>query len=137
MNQNNNCKIYSTTLLNQSGDLTFSWTDKDKDKVLKVIQDKIDQGCIFFELKRPEGFLGFLRKKREYYINSSKEISGNQVVFKDVHDSDFESLLKSGVGAVTSTPTQTNGAMSTVRRLNSAEEVIKSNSAMVQPIFGG
>jgi len=66
--------------LNAFGDITIEWEEKDKEKMEKLIQEKLDEGFQFFIVKkRFFGLLGSSKKK----IKTTKDIKSNQIYIKD------------------------------------------------------
>ncbi|WP_210498952.1 hypothetical protein [Vibrio crassostreae] len=128
--------IASTVILNTSGDLTISWDENEREEVLKVIQQKLDDGYVFFEVTRTKRFFNLITTKRKRYIKSTDDIQTDSVTLEDVHDREMVDLLKSGNAAVTSTPEE-NKTVNTVRPIRDAETISQTQTVMMKPVYGG
>jgi hypothetical protein len=64
--------------LNCFGDVTLTWEEQDDVKMKKHIQKLIDEGHMFFIIKKK-----FLIFNKEVQVNCSREINDNKVLVKD------------------------------------------------------
>ncbi len=118
----------STSMLNESGDLTFVWTEDDDDKVIPVIQKKMEQGVVFFVVE-PRGF-GFL-PPRKTTLHKASDATKKRAI--SVSDEDFSALLNAGTGDLA----KPAGPVKTVRRAKTAKEAGTAHTVGVQQAKGG
>jgi hypothetical protein len=82
------------TPLNEAGHLTIAWSDNQHEKLLEMIQKKIDEGYSFFveedDVEVPIKSITDLDKRRKVIL----------------HDEDLEKLFAAGVIYLTDTPEQ-------------------------------
>jgi hypothetical protein len=131
--------LSSTVILNTSGDVTVSWTDDEHEHMLKVIQQKLDDGYVFFEVERTKRFFDLISTSRKKYIKNASELSGKQVTIKnlrDIDDRELADVLVSGVGAVTSTPSE-NKELKTIRPVRDAHKIVNRHTVMMRQVAGG
>lgn len=128
------------TLLNKSGDISISWSEKNKEKVLAVIRKKMEEGYAFFTTKE----YAFKTLKRRIKI-TNKNIGGiDNVCIKDdefdkmvvgMDDADVAQLVSQQ--AVTLGKRDTKTPIDTIKRVQKAEEVINKHSVAVRKVVGG
>ena len=111
--------------LNETGDITLSWS-KDRDEIMKkIIQQKMDEGYSFFIVKRG-------------MVNTSytKVDSVDQIKKCNINMTDKEAeLMIAGDGVALSSLAA--GTVETIGRAKTADEVVKKNTVAVRPLRGG
>lgn len=131
--------LSSTVILNTSGDVTISWTPDEHEDMMRVIQKKLDDGYVFFEIERTKRFFDLITTSRKRYIKNATDLKSRQVTIrsmKDIDDRDMAEMLVAGVGAVTSTPNE-NREVKTVRPVREARKIVNSHTVMMRPVTGG
>ena len=131
-------KIRTMVALNQSGDLTISWTEDQDEEMIQFIDKKLEDGYVFFEVSRSSIFFNLISKSRKKYITSASQLNGRKVTFDSTGDSDIADLLNSTNGSpvISKTPKE-NQKLTLVKGLSTADEVSKTSTIMIKPIIGG
>ncbi len=129
------------TFLNMTGDITITWDDTNKDKILEMIRRKMSDGYVFFTLKRVP-LIGVTRKVRV----SNKNINDlESVVIPDkefdkmvagMDDRDLAATFAKGDAQLAKRQADSR-KFEAGRRLEKAEDVLKEQSMAVRPISGG
>ena len=129
----------SITFLNMSGDVTITWDDSNREEMLELIRKKMKDGLKFYEIKE----VPLIKVQYKKKLVSEKRLTEiNSVSVKDADaaklfgDSDIHAAVEKGVA----TPARLKGDATvheTTKRLDTAEEVVKTNSVAVKPIKGG
>ncbi len=128
------------TLLNRSGDITISWDDEDQDKVEELVRKKMAQGYSFF-IVREAGMRGAaprLKEKdalRHRAPNNRLHVS-NTVGSEQLEDADLMIALQDRVIRF-SRSQKTGVPKKAVRRAETPQEVLSSQSVAIRPIAGG
>jgi len=145
---NNDTKDFKTmTLLNGTGDITVAWEEKDAEKIKKMIEHKMAQGCVFFILEKRPAFLSAFGKKKVYIKDIKQLRNKNSVTFKtkncaeDIIDKRFnlgdpqvKELFKEGsvaIGRVPASDYDTTGIA------QSPDEVLNNHTVATNKLVGG
>lgn len=116
------------TMLDGSGDTTIVWDEATDDKMLAVIQARMDQGYQFYILK-PRAIP--ILPPRKVLAKTIKEVkdAGSVVILDD----DIHTLFVNGdVQTI-----KAEGELEVVAKEKSAKKVSKSQSVAVKPARGG
>ncbi len=131
----------SITFLNMTGDITITWTEENRERILELVRQKMKDGYNFFTTKRVP-LIGVTRKVRV----SNKNIDGLESLV--IPDAEFEKLV-AGMDDKEVAEVFQQGhaglakrkaagrAFDAMRRLDKAEDVVKEQSLAVRPISGG
>ncbi len=119
----------SLTLLDASGDTTIVWDEDTEDKMLEIIQKKMDEGIVFYIVKPSRIPLIPSRNVRAKKVADIKKAGA--VVIKDA---DLDALFRDGVISTVKAP---EGDLQTVGRAKTAREVSKNHTVAVRPQRGG
>lgn len=120
---------FCMTLLDQSGDTTITWSEPDDVDVLTFIQQKIDEGYVFF-IEQPRVLRAFMKKKK---IDSVSEVKERKLIVADERAAELE--LKGKIKLVTLKSETKEPAP--VKKAKDAKEVAKSRSIATKPVRGG
>lgn len=129
------------TLLNQSGDITISWSPENEEAMLALIEQKMKEGYSFFIVKpRVLGLLGN-KTVRAKTIKDVKK-AGSVVVDDGVltgatpklYDAAVEQVVVDGKAHLVKPSTSEK---ETVRRATTSSEVVRAQTVAVRPIVGG
>ena len=113
----------SITWLNETGDITLSWT-KDRDEVMKeIIKRKMEEGYSFFIVNTS------LRGTNYTKITSVDQIKKHKITMTD---KEAEQLVG---GASFSSLAQTN--IETTGKATTPEQVVKNKTVATRPVRGG
>ena len=134
---NNNC----ITFLNMCGDVTITWDDTNKDKIIAMVRQKMEEGYTFFTTKK----VPLLPLYRKVKVKSEKLESLNSLV---IDDAEFERMTKSlddkaiAKGLVDgelllAKRGDEKSEYKAVRRMTDAEEVVENQSVALKPLVGG
>jgi len=126
-----------------TGDITITWDEKNKEKIVAMIKKKMDEGYTFFTtVKIP--LVEIYRKKK---ISAKHLDSVNVVVIpdeqfekmvKDMNDRDVASLVQDGdVGLAKRKDRGSIGVGAAAKVERDAEKVAASQSVGVRPLAGG
>lgn len=133
--------VCTMTLLNQTGDVTITWTKGEDAAIREFVEKKLKEGHSFFIMDRPP-FLKrlFGAKPTQIAVRSVDELPENRSLV--LADSDAQALFDSQKVSVVSTPVgrsaQSSGKPAVMRRARNTDEVAKSrHTAMLKPIVGG
>lgn len=129
------------TFLNLTGDITITWDEQNREKILEMVRKKMDEGYHFFTTKK----VPLLRLYREVKV-TEKNLEGIDKLI--ISDADFEAWAKSmddlevtkavNEGHAHLSKRQSrNRDMDAVKRLTKAEEVLEEQSIAVRQIQGG
>lgn len=83
--------IYSTTILNSTGDITLTWNDYEDEEIKKMIKSKIEEGYCFFVMEPKVSFLKFLGEKKTT-IRDVNKIKDRKVIMKTTSNLDHKSI---------------------------------------------
>lgn len=134
--------VCTMTLLNQTGDVTITWTKGEDAAIREFVEKKLKEGHSFFIMDRPP-FLKrlFGAKPTQIAVRSVDELPENRSLV--LADSDAQALFDSQKVSVVSTPVgrsaqSSSGQPAVMRRARNTDEVVKSrHTAMLKPIVGG
>mgnify|MGYP006421471865 CR=1 FL=1 len=116
------------TFLNQMGDITITW-DSSEDEVIKnMIQNKIDQGYVFFVIERK-----FLFKKKNKISHINQLANKNSVILEDETLEELFSQNKISIQSSNDNSSSINAkcTLKTSQEYFSQKENINSNSELV------
>lgn len=131
----------SITFLNMTGDITITWDDTNKEKMLELIRKKMADGYNFFTTKRVP-IIGVERKVRVSKKNiediSSIVIPDNEFdkLVAGMNDAEVASIVQSGEARMAKRKDD-RGSREALRRLSKPEDVVREQSLAVRPIAGG
>lgn len=142
-----NAQEHSMTLLNETGDITLTWSDDQDAKIRKMIQKKMDEGYSFFRIE--SRFCGLVKKKIP--VTSADRLKGNEVTLTDkeaarvLGASDMKAVFRDPDAAELFADGRVQAAelesmdepLETTERLKDANEVMRSQSVAVRPVMGG
>lgn len=130
----------SMTLLCSLGDITITWSEQNRDKILAVIQKKMDEGYTFFTTKK---FM-YKRLSRKIKITPKNIDLVEEIIITDeqfdkmvddMDDRDVATLVRADSARVVKRIGKDKiDAQQIARR---AEDVINKNSVAIRPIRGG
>jgi hypothetical protein len=132
------------TFLNMTGDITISWDVENEDTILALIEEKMKEDFHFFILK-PRSF--FLPGKKKVAANSIAEIAEARSVVVDdaefrrmmerlkLHDQAVEAAVASGKAHLTRSDEPVD--RTTIRRAETAAEVVSNQTVAVRRVVGG
>lgn len=122
-------ELRALTMLNDAGDETIVWTEESDGTMREVIEKKMAEGVAFFIIEpRAFGLLPPIRRPVET-IDEAMEARAISM-----RDEDFRALILGGSAQVTKTPAK---KINTVRRAETADDVVKNQSVGVKPMKGG
>lgn len=132
--------IGSITFLNMTGDITLTYDERNREKVLEVIRKKMAEGYTFFTTKK------FLFKKltrkvkiTEKNIEQVEEIVITDAQFEkmcdDMNDKDIATLVRNDNAKVVKRTKKE--VMSGVIRAKRAEDVVAKDALAIRPLVGG
>ena len=114
--------------LNCFGDVTLTWEEQDDEKMKKHIQKLIDEGHMFFIIKKK-----FLIFNKEVQVNCSKEINNNKVLIKD----DKMAGILLDVKNAKLASKDKDDSYDVVKGSKNPEEIVKSQAVCIKPSRGG
>lgn len=117
----------SLVLLNAMGDLEITWDAESDAQMRALIDKKMREGVVFFQVER--GFMGLLPKKQK--IRTVSDLDANKV---RVSDADVAALFADGKVNFTR---REGGALQTLKRLFTADEVVATPSVGIPQFKGG
>lgn len=130
----------SMTLLCSLGDITITWSEQNRDKILAVIQKKMDEGYTFFTTKK---FM-YKRLSRKIKVTPKNIDLVEEIIITDeqfdkmvddMDDRDVATLVRADSARVVKRIGKDKiDAQQIARR---AEDVINKNSVAIRPIRGG
>lgn len=124
------------TLLNETGDITITWTDEEDSEVRAMVAKKMEQGYSFWVVERPSWWKEILgAKAQQVRVTDISQLKrGERSVV--LADKDVEALFEQGkVGVVKSMPK--HGEVETTRRARTVQDVMTNNTLAIRPIAGG
>lgn len=127
--------VGSTRVMGEQGDVIVVWTDDKDTQILESIQKKLDAGYTFFIVEsRAWGILPPKKTQITDVKKQKKAILGTRTI--EVRDVDFDALLNDGKVGVT-TASREGGEIETIKRAETAEEVVKNDTVAVPQRKGG
>jgi hypothetical protein len=129
------------TFLNMTGDITLTWDEQNREKIIEMVRKKMKEGYTFFTTKK----VPLIRLYREVKV-TEKNIDGIESLI--ISDEDFDKFTKAmddaDVAAAVrdghahmSKRKQKSDSFETVKRLKNAEEVVDRQALAVRPLAGG
>ena len=113
----------SITWLNETGDITLSWTE-DRDEVMKeIIKRKMEEGYTFFIVKTT------LRGTNYTKVTSVDQIKKHKITLTD---KEAEALVDGS-----SLTSLSSGTVEVVERAKTAQQVVESSTVATRPARGG
>lgn len=112
------------TMLNESGDVTISWTPDRDDEMEAIIEKKMAEGITFFIIEKPEG--------ARMRLESAADASKHRAIA--IPDDDFRKFVDDGSGKAIETPAEPLGK---TRISRNAKEIASSQSVGVKQRRGG
>lgn len=131
----------SITFLNLTGDITITWDEQNRDKVLAMVKKKMQEGYTFFTTKR----VPILRLTRRAKVTDRNVDLIDSLIISDeefdawaksMDDMDVASAVREGHAHLSKRQSR-NRELDCVKRLKSADEVVKEQAVAVRPIAGG
>lgn len=120
--------IGSTTLLNQSGDVTIVWSEEHEAEMRKLIEKKLSEGYAFFKIEKKA--FGLIKCKEK--ITSIDQIQkGTELLLRD---EDAIRLFNDGKVRVKKNETK---ELVAGKSLKDVDEIIKNDTLAVRPIAAG
>lgn len=118
--------VASTTILNEFGDIVIEWDEESHDEMVEVIQQKLDQGYVFFIIEK-KFFNLFDAKKR---IQDAKQIKNRKVL---VEDHAFRDMILAGKAV----ETNHKQSYSAIRPAFDANEIASNHTVATPRLIGG
>ena len=133
----NNC----ITFLNMCGDVTITWDESNKEKILAMVRQKMEEGYSFFTTKK----VPLLPLYRRVKVNPNSLDNVSSLV---IDDAEFERMTKSlddkliAKGLIEgdlllAKRSEDKSDYQAARRMTAAEEVVENQSLAIRPILGG
>lgn len=137
--------IPSITFLNMTGDVTITWDETNKEAILALVQEKMNQGFTFFLIKPRKLLPGSKRVKAKSIDDVAKAgsvtIEDNDVerIVKALrlHDTEVEEVVSSGKAQLTLIQGGRTESYDTVQRARTASEVVQHQTVAVRRVVGG
>lgn len=118
----------STVLLNENGDTTIAWDESNDEKMIELIQKKMNEGMTFFIIKQK--FFNLIPVKVRLK-NTDDVLENRQVIVKD---EDFNEVITNG----TAVPYKRNATdIETVAVATTAKEAAQNHTVAVTQRKGG
>lgn len=119
--------MYTSTFLNEHGDITITWDDSTVEDVKDMIQEKMNQGYTFFIVEKKFGIIPTQKRLTNVY-----DIYDHKKVI--MRDKEVQKLFMSGKVQLVkedNSTAQTNGIA------NTAAQAAQTNTVAVRPAVGG
>ena len=134
-------EVPSITFLNMTGDITITWDEQNREKVIAMVKKKMAEGYVFFTTKRVPTLRLTRRAKvteRNVDLIDSLIISDEEFEAwsKSMDDMDVASAVREGHAHLSKRQSQRR-ELDAVKRLKSPEEVVKEQAIAVRPVAGG
>jgi len=132
------------TFLNLTGDITITWDSANESTMLGLIEQKMKEGFSFFVLKpRALAILGKKKVRAESIGDVARAGSAlipdcefHRMMAKlELHDSAVQTVVAAGQASLTRPIITLAG--DTVKRAQSAAEVLRNQTVAVRPVVGG
>lgn len=124
-------ELRSLRMLNESGDTTLEWKPENDDKMLEIIQRKMDAGVTFYLIvPRKPGQRGRVASPKP--LKKVGDAMKHRALA--IKDADFSKFVLDGHGVAVSSPAE---PVQTTRRAKTAREVASGQSVGVMPRRGG
>lgn len=134
--------VPSITFLNWSGDVTITWDAQNAEAIKKLVEQKMKETYNFFIIT--PRCLGFLGNKKVPLRNLDDLAKAKGLVvpdataaefMKSVRDADVAQALHQGQAVPAKAPKTVEHV--TIRRAQSASEVLSNQTVAVKPVVGG
>lgn len=123
--------LRATTILNEYGDTTITWTEDRDQEMIEIIRKKMSEGIAFFIIE-PRAF-GFLPAKKTQLTEAEQIVQAKHRALA-IPDEDFRRFVERGSGVAVATPAEaTRGA----KKSSEPEEIAKAQSVGVKQMRGG
>lgn len=134
----------SITFLNFTGDITITWDEENRERILAIVRKKMAEGYSFFTSKGAD-VARVVRRTRVTDKNidslgrlviSDREFD---ILVGDIDDQDVAELINSQHAAMAQRIPLAGRKKETVlaERLSTAEDVVESRSVAIRPIVAG
>lgn len=132
----------SVTFLNMTGDITITYDEHNKEKVLEIIRKKMKEGYAFFTTKP------FITKKIQRKVKiTSKNIDSVETIIitdeqfekmcVDMNDSDVAGLIRAGAAGMAKNAPGSKKTIEVKERAKKAEDVVGKNAVAFRQFAGG
>ena len=135
----------SITFLNFTGDITITWDEENRERILQIVRKKMAEGYSFFTAKT----VPIVRVKRRARITEANMDTVSNITITDTEfdklvksmdDNDVAELVSSEKAVLARRVQPGSGRsrdMTVAQRLTTAEDVLDKNSVAIRPIVGG
>ena len=121
-------EVRTLSFLTGDGDLTFGWEANDDRWVIPMIQKKMDEGYVFWIIRR--------NPMREVKVRTAQEAEETRNII--IKDADARILFEQGrIGLVRNTVAGRDAELIRERRARSAEDAARSDTVAHRPARGG
>lgn len=117
------------TLLDETGDTSVAWDESADDKMLKIIEQRMSEGFIFYIVK-PFPILNVRRMVKAKSVEEIKAAGGFTI-----KDKQLEQLFLEG--SIGTTKSKNEETIQPIKKATSAREVAMSHSVGTRPMRGG
>lgn len=134
-------EVPSITFLNMTGDITITWDEQNREKVIEMVKKKMKEGYHFFTTKR----VPILRLTRRAKVTDRNVDLIDSLIIPDeefeawaksMDDADVASAVREGHAHLSKRQSK-NRELDLVRRLDTAEEVVEEQALAVRRVVGG
>ena len=116
------------TFLNCLGDVTITWNENEDEMMKKHVQKMLDEGHIFFIIKR-----SCLIFKNKVVVENVSDITDKSLIIKDEKLASILLDVKSGK----TVKQESEDKYDVVKASTEAEEIVKSEVVCMRPAKGG
>jgi hypothetical protein len=129
------------TFMNMSGDITLTWDEQNREKILEMVRKKMAEGFTFFTTRK----IPLLRMYREVKVTEKNLDKLESLIISDedferftkaMDDVDVASAVRDGHAHLSKRQSK-NRTMDAIKRLSKAEDVMEEQSLAVRPLAGG
>lgn len=133
---------FSCTFLNQCGDITIQWDERNKEHIIEVIRKKMKEGYTFFTTKKY--LFGQIKRKGEITDRDLRRGNLEDIIIpdeqfekmvQDMDDKDIANLVVNDYAKIGKL--KKGKEIHTMKKAKTAEEVVMSNSVAIRPIHAG
>ena len=128
------------TFLNMTGDVTLTWDETNRDRIIELVKKKMEEGYTFFTTKK----VPLIEVYRKVKV-TERNVNGIESIV--IPDEEFEKLAKSfndadiaanlSGGSARLAKRKGKSELTAVKRITDAEEVLENQSLALRPIAGG
>lgn len=118
------------TILNETGDVTITWDEGADERMLEIIQKRMNAGFVFFLIEPRMG--GLVPPDTSKRLKKPEQALKHRAL--SMKDDDFEKLVAAGDAELVKTPA---APARTVRKAQTAREVATAESVGTRPMRGG